>query len=59
MFRSEKNICSRVSKRALMRSLPPLHDLAGMAGIDLPEYLGQVAEEAAKKGAKKDEKLEG
>ncbi|EHQ07214.1 flotillin family protein [Leptonema illini] len=43
----------------LVRSLPPLHDLAGMAGIDLPEYLGQVAEEAAKKGAKKDEKLEG
>lgn len=37
----------------LVRSLPPLHDLAGMAGIDLPEYLGQVAEEAAKKGAKK------
>ncbi|KAB2929329.1 MAG: flotillin family protein [Leptonema illini] len=43
----------------LVRSLPPLHDLAGMAGIDLPEYLGQVAEEAAKKGVKKDEKLEG
>ena len=25
-----------------MKSLPPLHDIAGMAGIELPEYLGQA-----------------
>ncbi len=27
---------------SLMKSLPPLHDIAGMAGIELPEYLGQA-----------------
>jgi len=27
----------------LIKSLPPLHDVAGMAGIDLPEYLGSIA----------------
>lgn len=26
----------------MMKSLPPLHDVAGMAGIDLPDYLGKV-----------------
>ncbi len=26
----------------MMQSLPPLHDVAGMAGIDLPAYLGNV-----------------
>ena len=26
----------------LVKSLPPLHDVAGMAGIDLPKYLGQI-----------------
>ncbi len=33
---------------SLVHSLPPLHDLAGMAGVDLPEYLGKVAEEQSK-----------
>jgi flotillin len=28
----------------MMRSLPPIHDVAGMAGIDLPGYLGKVKE---------------
>ena len=28
----------------MMQSLPPLHDVAGMAGIDLPSYLGKVQE---------------
>ena len=28
----------------MMQSLPPLHDVAGMAGIDLPAYLGKVQE---------------
>ena len=34
----------------MMQSLPPLHDVAGMAGVDLPAYLGNVksAEESAK-----------
>ncbi len=27
----------------LVKSLPPLHEVAKMAGVDLPEYLGQVA----------------
>jgi len=28
----------------LVKSLPPLHDVAGMAGIDLPQYLGSIAD---------------
>ncbi len=27
----------------LVKSLPPLHDVAGMAGLELPEYLGEIA----------------
>lgn len=30
---------------SLVKSLPPLHEVAGMAGVDLPDYLGQVAKE--------------
>ncbi len=26
----------------MIQSLPPLHDVAGMAGLDLPDYLGKV-----------------
>ncbi len=26
----------------MLQSLPPLHDVAGMAGLDLPNYLGKV-----------------
>ncbi len=26
----------------MIKSLPPLHDVAKMAGLDLPEYLGSV-----------------
>jgi flotillin len=29
---------------SLIKSLPPLHEVAKMAGVDLPEYLGQVGE---------------
>ncbi len=29
----------------LIKSLPPLHEVAGLAGIRLPEYLGSLAEE--------------
>ena len=32
----------------LIRSLPPLHEVAGMAGVELPQYLGDVAAEKAK-----------
>jgi len=28
----------------LIRSIPPLHDLADMAGVELPDYLGRMAE---------------
>ncbi|ABA87405.1 band_7_flotillin-like domain protein [Syntrophotalea carbinolica DSM 2380] len=28
----------------LVKSLPPLHDVAAMAGIDLPQYLGNIAD---------------
>ena len=30
----------------MMQSLPPLHDVAGMAGVDLPAYLGKVKDSA-------------
>jgi flotillin len=33
---------------SLIRSLPPLHDVAKMAGVELPEYLGSM-QEAAKR----------
>ncbi|MBN2012984.1 flotillin family protein [candidate division KSB1 bacterium] len=32
----------------LIKSLPPLQDVASMAGIELPEYLGRIADEKAK-----------
>lgn len=31
----------------LIKSLPPLHDVAGMAGVELPEYLGQISPDAS------------
>lgn len=31
---------------SLIKSLPPLHDIAGMAGVELPGYLGRMAEAA-------------
>ena len=38
----------------MMQSLPPLHDVAEMAGVELPDYLGKVkANEPTKKTAKK------
>lgn len=37
----------------LIKSLPPLHDIAEMAGLELPKYLGEmkVASDSAKKDA--------
>jgi len=32
----------------MMGSLPPLHDVANMAGIELPDYLGKVKDVSAK-----------
>ena len=29
---------------SLVKSLPPLHDVAKMAGVDLPAYLGTVSD---------------
>ena len=31
-----------------VKSLPALHDVASMAGLDLPKYLGQVSQEKLK-----------
>lgn len=31
----------------MVKSLPPLHDVAKMAGLDLPAYLGEVKKESA------------
>ena len=31
----------------MMQSLPPLHDVAEMAGVELPDYLGKVKEKPA------------
>ncbi len=30
---------------SLIQSLPPVHDVAKMAGVDLPDYLGKVSDE--------------
>jgi len=32
----------------LLGALPPMHDLAKQVGLDLPEFLGRIAKEAAK-----------
>jgi len=32
---------------SLVKSLPPIHDVAKMAGVDLPAYLGTVDAEDA------------
>ncbi len=34
----------------MIKSLPPLHDIAEMAGLDLPKFLGQMKEEEKKQG---------
>ena len=46
---------------SLIRSIPPLHDVAAMAGVELPDYLGRMAEApqpAKGKGAGEQEKDE-
>lgn len=34
---------------SMIKSLPALHDVAGMAGVELPDYLGAVSEKGQKK----------
>ncbi|MCZ6603076.1 MAG: flotillin family protein, partial [Planctomycetota bacterium] len=34
---------------SLIKTLPPLHDIASMAGVELPEYLGRIAEKSVSK----------
>ncbi|QQR91972.1 MAG: flotillin family protein [Myxococcales bacterium] len=36
---------------SLIRSLPPLHEIAAMAGVELPNYLGEVKDKAERNGA--------
>ena len=31
----------------MIKSLPPLHEVAGLAGIELPKYLGRVTPDEA------------
>jgi flotillin len=38
----EKGSATANFMSSMVKSLPPLHDVAGMAGIDLPRYLGSV-----------------
>jgi len=33
----------------MVKSIPPLHDVASMAGVDLPDYLGKIHENAPSK----------
>jgi len=33
---------------SLIKSLPPLHEVAGVAGIELPDYLGKIVENTEK-----------
>ncbi len=35
----------------LIKSLPPLHDVAEMAGIELPKYLGEISQESVEEKA--------
>ncbi|MBU4459633.1 MAG: flotillin family protein [Verrucomicrobia bacterium] len=37
---------------SLIRSVPPLHDIAAMAGVELPEFLGHVKESPPPTGSK-------
>ncbi|NGX44438.1 MAG: hypothetical protein K1060chlam3_00605, partial [Candidatus Anoxychlamydiales bacterium] len=32
-----------------VKSLPALHDVAAMAGLELPQFLGQIKENTVKK----------
>jgi len=36
---------------SLVKSIPPMHEVAGMAGVDLPGYLGNISESGGTKTA--------
>jgi flotillin len=40
----------------MIRSIPPLHEVAGMAGVELPQYLGETTEKPDSDKAAKTEK---
>ena len=42
----------------LFKSLPPLHEVSKMAGVELPEYLGKVVDEAAASGEQIEVRIE-
>jgi flotillin len=42
----------------LFKSLPPLHEVSKMAGVELPEYLGKVVDEAAAAGEQVEVRIE-
>jgi flotillin len=42
---------------SLIKSIPPLQEIASMAGVELPSYLGTMTKEAANAGEKKPEKV--
>lgn len=43
-----KNSATANFMSGMIKSLPPLHDVAAMAGIELPAYLGKVGQETPK-----------
>jgi len=45
---SEKGSATANFLSSMVKSLPALHDIAGMAGIALPKYLGEVGEHQGK-----------
>ena len=42
----------------LFKSLPPIHDISKMAGVELPEYLGKVVDEASAAGEQIEVRIE-
>ena len=36
----------------MMQSIPPLHDVAAMAGVELPNYLGKIQDKAVSEQTK-------
>jgi flotillin len=42
---------------SLIKSIPPLQEIASMAGVELPHYLGTMTKEAADAGKKKPEEI--
>lgn len=46
---SEKGSSTANFMSSMVKSLPALHDIAGMAGVELPEYLGDMKTETVKK----------